>query len=249
MAIHKQYLKEIKKHWNLYPTWLPIDKVSVGDIGRITKTGYHHEGNLSDLQIPFQEQPGTGKGTFDHSSDGSVSTTIKVAGKNLPGVSIPFNEAGISVKFRRRNGVRFRAIGCKEKHIKNLLPIEKEILAMYSSRKWPRNRVVVVKVIEAMGTTVIISKGRNAQIDLSAGANIGTVKLDLADANIGFGISAASKISTNIIAEKKLTPLFKIAGIVDKWRDPPRFDWKLASAKQKAPFRLREINNLDTFVS
>ena len=149
MAVHKQYLKEISRQWNLYPTWPPIDKVSVGDIGKITKTGYHHEGNLSDLQIPFQVQPGTSKGTFDHSSDGSVSTTIKAAGKTLPGVSIPINEAGISVKFRRRNGVRFRAIGCKESHIKNLLPIEKEILAMYSSRKWPRNRVIVVKVIEA----------------------------------------------------------------------------------------------------
>ena len=110
-------------------------------------------------------------------------------------------------------------------------------------------RVIVVKVIEATGTTVIISRERNAQIDLSAGANVGTGKIDLADANIGFGISAASKITTKIIAEKKLTPLFKIAGIVDKGRNPPQFDWKLALAKQKTPFRLREINNLETFIS
>jgi hypothetical protein len=51
----------------------------VGDIGRITKTGYQNEANLKDLGISFKVDPGRSKGVYDTSSQGSISTTTKLA--------------------------------------------------------------------------------------------------------------------------------------------------------------------------
>jgi hypothetical protein len=249
LNVRQIYTDEIKKSTGYYPSWFPGNKVSVGDIGRITKSGYQHEANLKDLNIPYSvTSPRKIKTVYDHSSRGSVSTTTKLKGKTMPGItSIPINEAGFGLKFSKQSAIRFRAIGCRLKSIKNLIPIEHELIRRYrlpdSDRdKWPKNRVVIVEVVEAQGTTVIISQSKNAQIELSAGGKIGAGGLDLANAKIRFTTTFESGIETSFktVAVRGLTPLFRTAGITDPFGRPPKVDWLKAKRKQKVALKPKQ---------
>jgi hypothetical protein len=50
---------------------------------------------------------------------------------------IPINQAGFKVKFNKKNTVKFRAINYKSMRIKNLLPIQSEVLRRYDHGMTP----------------------------------------------------------------------------------------------------------------
>jgi hypothetical protein len=108
-----------------------------------------------------------------------------------------------------------------------------------------------VEIIEAYGTTAIISSMKNAEIELSVVANVGPKDLDLANIKLNFTVISQSGIETKLptVADPNLTPLFKTGGIVDPFGRPPQFDWLKATKRQKTRFKLRYVKSFDTFVS
>ena len=61
MSIRKQYIKEIKDETNYCATWLPILRVSPGDVGRIIDFEYQPLTTLRELGIAFQTTKGAVK--------------------------------------------------------------------------------------------------------------------------------------------------------------------------------------------
>jgi hypothetical protein len=47
-------------------------------------------------------------------------------------------------------------------------------------------------------------------VELKATANVGAAKLDIADASLSLNVAFEKNIGTKIVAEKGLTPLFKV---------------------------------------
>jgi hypothetical protein len=157
------------------PTWLPLKEVSVGDYGTFTNNGFSRSGNISQLGIKFKAKIPNSPGEVDYSSSKNVSTNVKLAGQTPPtGVNIVEAKAGVSVKLRGNEEIRFRAIRCKSTEIDDLNAVGQDIVTSYNSGRWQKNHVVVVESISAEGTTVIISNGNKAQVDLSTDVNVGT---------------------------------------------------------------------------
>lgn len=250
MGAYQKYLEGMmKQNAGYIPTWLPVKKVSVGDYGTFTDNGFARSGNISQLGMKFQPTVPQSTAEFDYSSSKAVSTNVKLAGEVTPtGVNIAKAKAGVFVKFERAEEVRFRAIGCESTEIDNLNTVEQQILASYNSGAWPKNRVIVVESIMAKGTTVIISNGNKAQVDLSTDVKVTTGAVDLADVDLKFNVTTESQISTKVYAKGGLTPLFRIGSIVDKWGRPPQFKWKAAAAIQKRQFKLRKIDSYGSLI-
>lgn len=225
MSISEKYTEEVQKRFDYSATWFPTMQVALGDIGRLKDYQYTHYSTLSDLGIEYEVQSGGAQAEFDYSSANSVSITTKVAGEVPPiGVSIAKTDAGISIKFSRNKAFVLRLSNCSSTRIRNLDSIGKKILALYKSKEWNKDNVVVTEAVKAKTATIIIANSSKAQIDLVARGEIKPGKLDLADVEAKFQVLKESNIGTKLIASKGLAPLFRTHGIRDPFIGDTTFD-------------------------
>jgi hypothetical protein len=227
LNINKIYVNEIKKKINYNAVWLPTVKVTPRDIGKISNYQYYPFTTLDNLGISYNSVIEIPQMDFEYSSSNAFTIRVKAAGEApFVGSVIAKADAGINIRFHKKNAIVFRATKCKIFRIKDLLDLEKQILLRYNKDEWDENMVVVTETVVANGTTIIISNSNNGQIDLKFKKYIGKELevISIADLNTNFQIIREVNISTNIIASKKLTPLFKIFGIKKKLFKHPRFE-------------------------
>jgi hypothetical protein len=214
MSISKQYTKELRDNTNYSAIWLPTLTVQPGDVGRITNYEYEPVTTLTELNIPFSIVKGHVAADINYASANAVSIVVKTAGQApLVGSLLAQAEAGVMIKFSRENAVVFRAAHCKSSSIKDRLSLENEIIARYKNGDWKEDYVVVTEVVSAASSTILISSGKNAQMDLKAGGKINPGGFNLADVDAQFQVIQESNVATKILAANGLTPLFKSAGI------------------------------------
>lgn len=102
--------------------------------------------------------------------------------------------------------------GCSSQRIRNQYEIEKEVLAREKRGEWPDNWVVVTEVVTAEQGFVAISRTKNAQLDLKAGAKAGAESLKLASVQTNLRL-VDNHHSCHTTKMKKNTPLFRAFGI------------------------------------
>src|SRR5262249_42174756 len=83
--------------------------------------------------------------------------------------------------------------------------------------------VVVTETVSAGGSTIIISNGENAGMDLTAKAGVGGGALTLASIDANFQVKRESKIGAKFVAVPRLTPLVRVSGIQKRVLRPDRF--------------------------
>lgn len=233
MGISEQYTKEIQEQLKYSATWFPNLPISLGDIGTLENHQFQPQGNVRDLGIAFDSHEGGGEAEFQFASKNAVSIGVNLKGEApLVGSGIAQANADVNIKFGRENAILFRATGCTSTRIKDIKALSATIKERHADGKWERNQVVVTQVINAKGTTVIISAGQNSEIVLSAKGNIGSGNINLADVSAGLKIVSESNIATRIVAEPSITPLFVAWGLV---RNP----WKLFSKLELEAVRQR----------
>ena len=210
VTISEQYAKDIQEQLKYSATWFPNVSMSLGDVGIFRNHQFYNQGNLEDFGIKFEVSPGIAKADYNYSSKDSVSIQVKLAGEApVIGSSFAQADAGVTIKFNRENAVLFRATGCKSSRIKNLKAVGNEIRSKQKVHNWGSELVVVGEVITAEGSSIIISHGKNSQVDLSAKGKLTIGNINLADMNIDFSVIYESNIATCIVAEPNLTPLFR----------------------------------------
>jgi hypothetical protein len=136
-------------------------------------------------------------------------------------------DAGFSICFKRADAVVFQATGCRALKVSNLGALGEEILNRYSdadpARRWAPTDVVITEVLTTKATTILISNGRDARIDLAVRAQEQTPTKKLADADVKMDVARASGIGTRIVSTRNLTPLFRCNGIRKSMFRPPLF--------------------------
>lgn len=212
MKLHEQYTTEVHEQLNYVATWLPTVKVALGDVC----TMYDHQlqvvSSLADFKIPFATENAPVDTDIEYSSEGAVSIRLKASGDPPPlGSALTVQEAGITLAFNRANAVVMRMSACKASRIKGLHEVGQQILSL--KNEWPKGYVVISQVVKAGTTTIIISKGSDAVIDLVAKAGIGAGALTLASLDAGLQIKNESKIGAKFIAQPGLTPLAYASGV------------------------------------
>ncbi len=225
MKTSKMYTDELKKQFGYLATWLPGTPIALGDIGKMEHNVFNKISNLSDLGISFEVQADDTPSDIEHNSQGSVSVSFKAAGRAaLPGSSLGELDAGISVSFSKEHAILFKANGTTSPSIKNQIGLGQEILKRYKAGDWDKNWVVVTEVVNADSATILISGSADSKIELKAKGGIELAKIDIADADLGLETTVSKDLSTKILAEKALNPLFKVSKVQKKFFKDPGFE-------------------------
>ena len=233
MKTSRKYTKELKRQFGYLATWLPGTPIELGDIGILRNYQFTKISHLSNFGINFEIVPDETKSDIEHSSSGVVSITTKAAGTIAPqGSALGELEAGIIVEFSKENAIYFKAIGTTSPSIKDQISLGKTIVSLYKEGKWDKEWSVVTEKVDTHNSTILISGSSNGKIELKAKGEIEAAKLDIADAELGFELKFSKDLSTKIIAQESLTPLFKASRLNSRIFAPP-------------VFRLNKIRSID----
>jgi len=211
VAIKDQYVKEISKQYGMKASWPPSLPINVGTIGKLIKGQFHPQTDLNKLGISFS----TIRRHFqevDYASENSVSITAKLAGDpTIPGSILSVAQAGIHIEFTKKNAILLRATNNYHILIDDLVSLENQIEQLKRQSKWKKEWAVVTEGINAAGgTTVIISSQSSAKVDVLAKAGLTSIQdVNIADINATFSVLKKSYITTSIVGQAGLMPLFR----------------------------------------
>ena len=219
-----KYTRELKQQFGYLATWLPGTPVVLGDVGVLRKNQFTKVSNLSDFGIEFESEPDTTKSDIEHSSRGAVSIAAKASGTVAPqGSTLGEGDAGITVEFTKENAILFKANGTTSPSIKDQISLGKKIIELYKEGKWDKDWAIITEVVDSESATILTSSSSNGKIELKAKGKVEAAKLDIADAELGFELTFSKDLSTKIIADGSLTPLFKASKVKSRLFMPPVF--------------------------
>ncbi len=224
MPIHHQYTSEIHEQLNYNATWLPTVRLVPGDICRLDGHEIQVVSHLNEFGVTFELEDRPVESDFEYSSAGVVSLHSKLSGQPPPaGSMLALTEAGISLSFARSEAVVLRLAQCSAKRLKSIHQVGEQILKLNAQGKWPEGYVVVTEAVTAGASTIIISNGKDAGLDLAAKADAGAGPLTLASLDAGWQVKRESKIGAKFISLPGLTPLVRVSGIQKRFLRPDQF--------------------------
>jgi len=224
MAIHDQYTNEILEQLNYTATWLPTVQLVPGDVCDLRGREIQVVSHLNEFEIPFELEDRPVETDINYASAGGVSIHFKASGEPPPtGSLLEVSDAGISLSFNRSQAVVLRMAKCASKRLKSLQKVGEQVLARHNAGTWPDSYVVVTEIVSAGASTIIISSGESAGLDLKAKGGVGTGPLTLASLDAGLEVKRESKIGAKFVAVPGLTPLVRVSGIQKRFLRPDQF--------------------------
>ena len=224
MALHDQYTSEILEQLNYNATWLPTVQLKPGDVCDLRGNEIQVVSHLDEFKVVFELEDRPVATDIEYASGGAVSIRVKLKGEPmLEGSLLDVNDAGISLSFGRSQAVVLRMAKCASKRLKSLQKVGAQVLAQHNAGTWPEDYVVVTETVSAGASTIIISNGENAGMDLTAKADVSGGVLTLASLDARFQVKRESKIGAKFVAVPGLTPLVRVSGIQKRFLRPDRF--------------------------
>jgi hypothetical protein len=213
VTIHSTYTHEVYKNLKYRPTWLPGTPMRLGTVGPIEDGIFRPVTDLARLDIRFEETvDAVPDGTMDFSSETGVSIEFKAAGElNQRFKVIAAANAGALVEFSRERAVVLQLKGVSLNRISDQPALNRGLLRAIAvgdeSKRWLRDWVVVTDIAQASSATILITGSSAARLELKASGSVAPESL--ADASAKFSVAAESQVSTRLIAESGLTPLYR----------------------------------------
>ena len=228
---HRQYTREMYKQFRYFATWLPGTPVELGAIVILKRNVFTQISHLKNEKIDFKIRKDETKSDLDYSSKGSVSVTTKLSGTVAPTGSVLGElDSGISVEFGKEDAILFKANETLSPMIDNQILLGKTIIERFKDGKWDKDWVIVTEVVEAKSGTILISSSNSGKIELKVTGNIEATALDIANSELNLQSSFSKDLSTKIIAQEGLIPLFKVSRIKSRLFLPPVFKLNRVSA-------------------
>jgi len=247
-TINSFYMDTMNEEFGYFATWDPGTHLAVGDVGLMTGNEFKRWTSLDEKKIPYKKLKDPTPSQKDYQTEGSVTVRAKLQGEpELPGSTLKIAEAGINVKFSKQAAFVFKAVNAYNDTIADLDALGTEILERYDMGKglWKKEWVVITELVRAESGTVIISKSQNGCIDLRAKVGIGLESLNIANGEAGLNVATKRDISVQVIADKGMTPLFKIAGLSHPILGIfgyPTFKPKRGAKLETSEFKLQEVS-------
>jgi hypothetical protein len=211
MKTVKKYTNELYRHLHYYATWLPGTPLELGTIGTMKNKEFTKKSHLRNVGIDFEIVEDTTKSDLNHTSQGAVTISPKLSGK-IPqvGSALGQGDAGFTVKFSKQNAILFKAKGTVTSSIEDQFKLGRQIRKKCEQGEWDKSYVVITELVKADSATILISSSSKGKVELKARGNITATKLDIADMQLQLYIAFERDLSTKILAEQHLTPLFKV---------------------------------------
>lgn len=209
--IHHLYTKEIYDNLQYRPTWLPGTPLSLGTVGLIEDGIFRPVTSLDQLKIPFTAMLDVERDSIDYSSKSGVSISFKGAGEANPKFeAITKASAGALIEFSRSGAILLQLRGVANHRIADQPALYKELLrsvVIGDENQWQRNWVAITEVVRAESATIVISNSANSKLELKASGSVAPTSL--VDVSADLSVARESQVSTKVIAESGLTPLYR----------------------------------------
>jgi hypothetical protein len=220
MSDSKFYLDHIHASASGYrATWHPGIKLNIGDIIKLDKHGVCNVfSNLKAEGITPTIRSSHATSNKEYNYGSGLEITKKLSG-SIPkaGSVLAKGDAGFNIQFKSGKNLIFKISGYTEEMIDNLGILKSAILQKYKSGTWDKDLLVVTHLTTADSATIIISEQGNCAIDIKAAAQVNAGPFEITNASLGLQFVNTKNTSTNILAEKGITPLYKAMGIVSNW--------------------------------
>lgn len=204
MSTTTRYLKGMRDKFDHFATWLPDEKLQLGDIGALKNGRFYLKTTLERLKIRFAPRPGAAGGDWEHSSGSDVSVDFSAhASMAVPGAP----SGGATVRFGHGGAFVFESIGCSTSVIENMAEVGNEVVLAWRSGEYEPSWVLIDRLVTARSATILISDSDSAEVELSASAPLGSMK-SLADASLGVTAKRWRGEVTRFVAAAGITPLF-----------------------------------------
>lgn len=228
MSSAEIYATEVHNELQRYATWLPTERVKVGDVGILRNNIFIPEAHLTDFGItaPVVVDPAT-NATYKFMS---ADTTETQGGAGATGTLPQGVTAKVDLKigFGREDSVYFLLTKCVGSAIENQLKLGSEILKRVKTKEWKLDYVVVTRVVTAGSATILQAKSKNASIEFEGDGR--STALQLLNAGASLGVKSQSSIGFSIVTQGKLTPLMTLGKV-----DYGILDWILGRGPDFSP--------------
>ncbi len=220
MALGPQYCKQIREELRRHANFPPNRPLALGDYGTVRDHVFERLGNVAQLGLSVEANPGSGESSFVFKSRGSVSFELVAKGEIQPG-GVPAAKAAIELRFSRENAVFFAASGCRVTGVKDLKALEEDLLGLVRQERWETDYYVVTEVYEAARTTAVASSDRDSEIRIEAESPaLETIRLG--DASLELEVKRSRNVSLEIVTAHAQTPLMQLSRLRGIFRDELR---------------------------
>jgi hypothetical protein len=192
-------------------SWLPGTSVSLGLVGVMEGKTFIPKSSIRGLGVKFKTMtsPSTSS-TMHFKSSKDIEVDVKVAGKlSLAAPSLPEAQAGVAVSFGEDTGVVFGASGITISRIKDILALEAAIWDLWDRFLWNPDWVVVTELVQAESTTILVSEGGYAKVELQAQGVGEVATVSLGELSADLTLASTTGMHTQLVSEQGLTPLFR----------------------------------------
>lgn len=224
-GFHQIYAKAVHYHLPKYfANFPPNSPIEVGDYGSLNSGVFDRAGNVRDVfGVAFTHEVLRGQPALINFQSGEgISTSIGGTADAVAGLLS--KQVSVTVKFAKRDGIVFRAIGCEPYTIMDREAFGREIIGLFERDRISAEFVVVTSLIRAKSLTVVASASAGATIELNAEAEL--AHLDIASTDIGLRVVHESGLAARFVAARSTIPLVGLSRI-RKWPfTKPRFETK-----------------------
>lgn len=205
---YRRYLRAVNDKFGFLATWLPNQKITLGDIGTLEKGVFRRHDSLAALGYEIEEDSSGVAVDFDHSSASSIAFSAGGrADAGAPGLA-GVEAASARIDFSESGGFVLRAAGCVEHSLASRAALERAIFDARANGIWRDDWVVVDGLYVADGLTIVVCSSSSGSVTLSAKAGAGVGPFDIARADLGVSVSAWTGDITKVVAAGGLTPMF-----------------------------------------
>ena len=241
------YTKGIKRKLeNYWAAWLPGTHYAIGDVGTLNGYVFEKVCTLGELNLKYYADTDEDPSPLAITSEFGVAVSFKAAGESNPSFShIGSAEAGLKVAFGAIGAFILQAPETFASEMGDRLNVRRQIIATFNNGSWEKDWLVITRLLTATSATVLISKLRNASLELTAKANLSAAMTTLGAADAGITIKHQQGDSITMIGGKNVTPLFQLGRLKTSFFSAPKLVTKSFRASDPSlaeltPSRVRD---------
>ncbi|MGD6747744.1 hypothetical protein ACOKM3_38580 [Streptomyces sp. BH106] len=220
---YRKALNDVYRGWWL--TWPLTERVKVGEVRKLHRTGSVAAGSLADRGIEVKPGPAGAPGDITYDAGGTVAVIFKAAGVAADGFStVAAAEAGALVQFQDEHSALIVYTGLEQSGLADLAELADSLVRRLWRGDWDPDLLVVSDVIAARAGTVLVADRAGASAELRLEGAVGPGSLQLVDLAGRGAFSTSSRLGLNWTGTN-LTPCYRVARVRKTWLNRVREEY------------------------
>jgi hypothetical protein len=206
----KVYQKEMHENIGFFATWLPGDRIEVGDAGILEAGRFRRMASLQELGISIGAKAGGRTQELRYTSSSGTSLAVD-GGADAVGVV----KARVTIEFSRIGAFLFHASRLQARMLENRLGVAEQLVLAYEEGAWKREWLLVDSIYVAEHATIAVSQDSSAALTLGADVSAGLLTGSLADPSLSLRVLSTRGTVVSVIGDHGTRPLYSCLRLKD----------------------------------